>query len=387
MSKAANTSAEQVSNKNPTTASTNQSVSQVKNLMEEEGQRAIPVTDDKNRVKGAISYRDLIRHMQFNPHSTKLEKVIHQPPEFDKSDSLIELAELRINSGRKMMVNTSGNKLESVLGDDEFLESMKPAEELESVSTGRLAQREVIDAFEDDSIEKVRHKMLDQNISRIPIVNDSGKLVGILRSMDLLKAIVERESMAAGGTAGNRDGSEMKISGGGEKDSFSDIPVSEIMKRTVNQSEEHLSSNEALKQISENDSGEIVFVDDGYPEAIVTLKDFIQQLARFKQEDGILLTLVGLDMAEEKAAVSKKIRNQIRGSLGRKLENPDELKFRFKKADKDGKKHRYEVNVQLVDGKDVFNLEVEEWDILDAVDEALDELNAILRKRKGKKKN
>ena len=273
------------------------------------------------------------------------------------------------------------------MGDDEFLEALQNVEEMEDVSTERIATREVIESFEEDSIEQVRHKMLDENISRIPILNKSGKLTGIVRSVDLLKAIVERERMASGGTAGSRDGSEVKIAGGGEKESFSDIPVTEIMKRTVNQSENHLPAVKALEQMEEHGTGETLFVDDGYPEALVSLKDFIQQLAKFKQENSILLTLVGLDLAEEKAAVSNKIRKQIRGSLGRKLENPDELKFRFKKAEKDGKEHRYEVNVQLIDGDDVFNLEVEEWDILDAVDEALEELNTVLRKRKGKQSN
>jgi len=387
MTSAANLKAEQVANQDHITVSEGQSVSEVKNLMEEEGRRAVPVVDGKGKLKGAIGYRDLIRHMQFNPQSTKLEKVIHQPPEFDRNDSLIELAELRINSGRKMMVNTSSNKLQSVMGDDEFLEALQNVEEMEDVSTERIATREVIESFEEDSIEQVRHKMLDENISRIPILNKSGKLTGIVRSVDLLKAIVERERMASGGTAGSRDGSEVKIAGGGEKESFSDIPVTEIMKRTVNQSENHLPAVKALEQMEEHGTGETLFVDDGYPEALVSLKDFIQQLAKFKQENSILLTLVGLDLAEEKAAVSNKIRKQIRGSLGRKLENPDELKFRFKKAEKDGKEHRYEVNVQLIDGDDVFNLEVEEWDILDAVDEALEELNTVLRKRKGKQSN
>lgn len=379
--------AEEFESENPVKVQSGKSITQIKNLMEEQGIRAVPVVDEKNRLEGVIGYRDLIRYMQFNPSSTKLEKVMHQPPSFDQSDSLIDICELRINSGRKLMVRTQGRKLHSVIGDQEFLKGLSNADELEDIESGDIATYDLITAFEEDSIEEVRHKMLDSNISRVPILDSSGKLTGIVRSTDLLKALIERESMDAGGAAGNREGSEVKIAGGGEKESLSDIPVEEIMKRTVNTSSEHMQALDAISKMQEQEAHELIFMEERYPESILTLKDLVKQLANFRQKDAILVTLVGLDVPEEKASVHKKIRNQIRGSIGRKLERPEELKLRFKKADKDGKRHRYDLNLQLVDGGDVFNLEVEDWDLLDAVDEALEELDTVLRKRKGKKEH
>ena len=380
--------AESIASTDFTKATDDQTVAQIKNLMEEEDLRAVPVVDEKSRLQGVVGYRDLIRYMQFNPNSTKLEKVMHNPPEFEQSDNLIDLCELRINSGKKLLVRKDGKKLHSVIGDLEFLNALVKADELENVGTARMATREVVTAFEEDSIERVRHQMLDKNISRMPIVDNSGNLTGIVRSTDLLRALVTRQSMNAGGTAGNRDGSrEVKISGGGEKESLSEVPVSEIMVRTVNTASEHMDSRDALNQMIDRESHEVIFMDGKYPQSIVTLKDFVKQLAEFRQRDAILVSLVGLEVPEEKASVHRKIRKQIQGSLGRKLEKPEELKFRFKKADKDGTQHRYDLNVQLVEDNDVFNIEVEDWDMLDAVDEALKQLDTLLRKRKGKREH
>ncbi|PSH00971.1 MAG: hypothetical protein BRC30_00735, partial [Nanohaloarchaea archaeon SW_7_46_7] len=176
MSRAREISAKNIMEENPFTVGADQRISQVRDKMENRNLRAVAVTDEKNRVQGAISYRDLIRQIQFNPEKTRLEKVMHTPPTFKASDSLIDLAELRINSGRKLLVAEEGGKLKGIIGDEQFRSAVLEADEMENISTRDLATYEVIEAFEDDSIEEVRHKMLDNNISRVPILDGDGNL-------------------------------------------------------------------------------------------------------------------------------------------------------------------------------------------------------------------
>jgi len=133
--------AEKVMNENPETVSSDQRLSQAKTRMEEMGVRAIPVVSEDDELQGVIGYRDLIRYIQFNPKNTKLSKVMHQPPQFDRDDSLVDLCDLRINSGRKMLVLTEGDKLRGVIGDPEFLEAFNNADEIENARTGRLCTR------------------------------------------------------------------------------------------------------------------------------------------------------------------------------------------------------------------------------------------------------
>lgn len=386
MTKAREMSASEVMEENPFTIESNKKISQVRDRMEERNLRAVAVIDEKNRLQGAISYRDLIRHVQFNPDKTKLSKVMHNPPVFEASDNLIDLAELRINSGRKLMVAKEGKKLKGVIGDEEFRKAILEADEMEKTSTRDLATYEVIKAYEEDSIEKVRHQMLDNNISRVPILDDNGNLVGVLRSTDVLRTMITRQGQDSGGTSGESL-KDTKIAGGNEKENLSNIKVSEIMSRTPTTHEGHFSGKEAVKLMEDRGSHEVIIVDDKYPEAVITVKDFIRELTNVEMGNAILVNLVGLDVAEEKAAVHDKIKTQIQGSLGRKLNNPEEINLHVKKSEKDGKKHRYEVTLKLFSDLGQFTVNEEAWDLLEVVDSALEELNAQVRKKKDKQKD
>lgn len=382
MKSAEQVSAEQIINREPVKASTSDSLSQLRNKMEKNRLRAIPVVDDKNRLKGVVGYRDLIRFAQFNPAKTKLEKVMHQAPEFDLNDSLVELCSLRINSGRKMMVHTSGDKLEGVIGEEEMLEAFRDIEEVEDTSTRDVATREVISVFEEDSVEEARHAMLDNNISRLPVLDNEGKLTGVIDSVDVLRMLVPRESMDAGGTSGGRKGTdEVNISGGGEKQRLSGVTVNQIMDRNVSVSEDHMNGKEAVQQMFEMERKEVFIVDGNYPEEVVTLKDFVKALAGRAEKDTVLVSLTGLDLSEEKAAVHEKIAKQLRGSLGRKLDRPEELSLRIKKSEKDGKKHRWELDMKLYSEYGVTTINEEGWELLDAVDEALGNMNEVIRRK------
>ena len=382
MKSAENISAEQVINREPVTAQKTESLSQLRNKMEKNRLRAIPVVNSDDELQGIVGYRDLIRFVQFNPERTKLEKVMHQPPEFDLNDSLVDLCSLRINSGRKMMVTTSGEKLEGVIGEQEMLEILSEVESMENITTEDVSTKELISVFEEDSVEEARHLMLDNNVSRLPVLDENGKLTGVIDSLNILRMLVPRESMDAGGTSGGRKGTnEVNIAGGGEKERLSGVTVNQIMERNVSITEDHIKGSEAVEKMLQTERKEVFKVDGKYPEEVVTLKDFIKELSGRAAKDTVLVSLIGLELPEEKQAVHEKIEKQLRGSLGRKLDRPEELTLRIKKAEKDGKKHRWELEMKLYSEYGITSVSEEGWELLDAVDEALGDMNEVIRRK------
>ncbi len=378
--------AEEFMNSDPIKAQNDQNLSQIKNKMEENKLRAIPVVDSKDQLEGVIGYRDLIRYIQFNPEKTKLSKVMHQPPKFDMEDSLVEIADLRINSGRKLMVCLNKEKLVGIVSDAELLEALSDTKDMEKVSTEDVDSRDLITVFEQDKLDEARHAMLDSNISRVPVLDKNGKLSGIVRSTDMLKTMVPRQVQSSGGRAGNREGSEVKISGGSEKERISDIPVKEMMDGSVNTSDRHLSGKEAVDQMREEGQDEIVILKDGYPNSIVTLKDLIDFIEGFAPGKTVLVNLTGLDVDQEKSLVHRKIRKQLQGSLGRKLKRPEELTVNVKKAEKDGNRHRYELNMKLYSELGQIAIDEEGWELQDTVDECLNQMNEVVRRKSDKRK-
>lgn len=381
MVSASNISASEIMNEQHVSVTTDHSLTQVRNMMEEHDLRAVPVVNN-GKLKGAIGYRDLIRHVQFNPANTNLKEVMHQPPEFEPSDSLMELAALRINSGRKMLVTTEDDKLRGVIGDEEFLQAFPEVDEFDGATTMDIGSLDLEQVFEQDSLEKARHIMLDNNISRLPVLDKDGNLTGIIRSTDLLQTMIPKESPQA---SGDREGqSREKV--GNEKHRMSDIPVTELMNRIPITVEGHIDAEEAVEKMIKEEVHDIVIVDRDYPEAIVTVKDLLARLESLTARDTVLVQLVGLEVEEEKAAVHDKIAGQMRGSLGRKLEQPEEINFHIKKSEKDGKKHRYEITGKLYSELGLVTVNEDGWDLLDVVDSTLEEINAVVRKKKGKQK-
>ncbi len=379
-----NITAEEVLNTDPVTVSPDMRVSKIKNRMEENNLRAVPVVDGKNKLKGAVGYRDIIRHIQFNPQSTKVDKVMHQPPNFEKGDSLVDLAELRINSGQKMMVLEEGGKFAGKIDDTEFRETLADAEEVKDVHTRTIGSQEVLRVFEEDSIEEARHKMLDNNISRLPVLDENGNMTGMVASTDILKTIVPKESPDSGGTSGPT-GKETQIAGGDQKLKMTDIDVSEIMNRTPLTHEGHMEGREAIELMNDHESGQIIITDDDYPVSVVAVKDFIDYVADFQVSDMMLVQITGLEVAEEKAVVHEKIETAMRGTIGRKVKNPRDLNVRVRKSDKDGKKHRYEFTVKLDCEYGIVTAQEEGWEMMDVLDTVLGDINTQIRKKKGKR--
>ena len=377
--------AEQFMNTEHITVQNDTTITKAKQKMEDNNLRAIPVVNSKNQLVGAIGYRDLIRHKQFNPTTTSLEKVMHQPPSFNKEDSLVDLTQLRINSGRKMLVNTQNDKIEGVVGDREFRQAFTDVEELGKVTTLDLGSSNVLRVFEEDIVEEARHKMLDENVSRLPVLDKNGKLTGILKSTDLLKLIIPIQGQDAGGTSG-KSLKDTKIAGGNEKDSMADIDVNEVMDRQPFTHEGHMDADEALQKMNQKDQDEIIITESEYPEAIFTVKDAIDHIADMKQRNMVLVNLTGLEVAEEKAAVHDQISKQLRGSLGRKLNQPEELNLVIKKAEKDGSKHRYEATMKLYSEYGQTTVENEAWDLLEVVDTCLADIDRAIRDKKEKQK-
>jgi len=384
MESANNLTAENVMEENPVTVQSDRRLSQVKNKMEDEEIRAIPVVSEKNKLEGVIGYRDLIRQLQFNPSKTKLSKVMHQPPSFDLEDSLVDLCDLRINSGRKLLVKEKGGKLQGVVGDQQFLDAFAEVKEVERLKTAEIANLGVLTVFEQDTLEEARHKMLDENVSRLPVRDNDGNLTGILRSTDLLKSMVPRQTQDSGGTSGRRNAGEVYMSGGGEKESMSEVPVSELMNRMVVTSEDYLKGDKAVKMMQEQESGEIVYINNKQPESILTVKDLIDFVKSLQPSDTVFVQLIGVDSDEAKDSMHEKIRTQLTGSLGRKLDRAEELSVHVKKADQDGTRQRYELIVKLHSEYGIMTVNEEGWELLNILDEALDKLNAQVRKKKEK---
>jgi CBS domain-containing protein len=78
------------------------------------------------------------------------------------------------------VVKEGTNKLVGILTRSDLIEN--PDEE----QIALIMSRNIITATLDEDVKKVAFKMLDNNIRRVPVIDDDGDLVGILTSFDLV---------------------------------------------------------------------------------------------------------------------------------------------------------------------------------------------------------
>ncbi|MDY6769612.1 MAG: HPF/RaiA family ribosome-associated protein, partial [Candidatus Nanohaloarchaea archaeon] len=197
-----------------------------------------------------------------------------------------------------------------------------------------------------------------------------------------------------GGSRDRRRDAEGGVAAGdvtGEKKSLSNIPVSELMQPTEEIDAEIVEPGtglvDAIGIIEDNDVLEVVAVDDGEPVGIVTVKDVVDVAASHEAVDSLLVQLTGPEVPAEKQAIHDKIETQLRGGLGRVLERPDELTVHMKKYEKDGTQHKYTLNFRLTSEHGTVRVNAHGWELLDAVDEGLDKLETVIKKKREKAKD
>ncbi len=360
----------------PVSVNVGQTLSKVRTKMEDNNLRAMPVVDGAQFV-GMLGYRELMEHARNDPSTTKVESIIHQPPEITENHNLVTLADLRINSGRKKFALVDGRgTLIGAIGESELVYPARDTDELQGLTVNDLMTEDVITVQADQSHETARKIMQDNNISRLPVLDGNDEIVGIITSNDLLRAMVPREQMDKGDYKGH-------------KDSFSDIPVHELMQDEGEYDALIIEDGstpitEAIDRLSRNMKLELVVAADDHPVGILTLKDIVDHIASYEETDSLRVDLTGPDVPEEKAVIMNKVETALQGGLGRVLKRPDELRIHVKKYEQEGKRHKYSLNLKLSSAQGLTTVKAHDWDLLNAVDEGLNNLEDVVKQEQEK---
>lgn len=140
------------------TVSTDESVEQCAKLLQEHNISGLPVLDAAGKVAGMVTEGDLIRRASR----------VKAPGYLEILGGLIYLG-----SPKKFV--------------DELQRAM-------SLEAGQLMTKDVISVMPDDSVEKAATLMVEKKISRLPVIDTEGKLVGIVSRRDIMTSLYDREN-------------------------------------------------------------------------------------------------------------------------------------------------------------------------------------------------
>jgi CBS domain-containing protein len=84
-------------------------------------------------------------------------------------------------------------KILGVVTEFDLLRAIHEGRDLQTVKAEEIMSKQVVCAQEEEDVDAVIAKMTEQNIIRLPVVRDDGKLVGVIARADILSSMIEPE--------------------------------------------------------------------------------------------------------------------------------------------------------------------------------------------------
>ncbi|MFH0830163.1 MAG: CBS domain-containing protein [Candidatus Aenigmatarchaeota archaeon] len=339
-------------------------------MMEKEHVHEAAVIENKKLV-GMVRFDGLLKKGVTDPTKQKIGNVMEPVPATLIPENTVEEAvDLLWKSGMRSLPVCEGKKVIGTLSVWHILEvaaQTKPFRQTRAESVMSVA--EVIS--KDADIGAARVRMREHGFSRLPVVDDSGKLVGIVAVNDLLKAFrTPREKMTWYGMAA-------------EMERMTSLPVSNIMNDRPPTASKNDSLSDVVRRLVEMKSSGITITENGVPVGVITVKDLLDVYAAGMVLKGMYYQTIGLEGEDE--TVMETVHRMIGDSI-QKISAIVPVQFaviHFKRHDFGGMKVKWSVRARFRTARGTIMSKAWAWDSRDATGHAMDNIERELLKKRG----
>ncbi len=284
----------------------------VRSHFERGNPKSIVVTDDGDYA-GVITERQLMQsHVE---DDTKVDAILKpgrsraqssHAPRVDRRDDVREVARVLVESGSKLAPVMEGEELWGVVTADAILEAV--VDHLDVLDVAEIYTDEVVTVPEDATVGKAINLLRENGISRLPVVNENGRLVGMVTTHDLIDVVVRDMEKP---TRGDRSG---------EGDRVLDLPVYDVMNSPVATVAAEASVADAVRRMLDEDYGGLVVTPDGEDlvGGVLTKTDVLRALT-YTQEDHMDVQITNVALLDTLA------RQEIRASLEEVVDKYQEM--------------------------------------------------------------
>jgi len=251
-------------------------VSKVRSIFDRENPKGVVVMDDGEYV-GIVAEKHLLQsHVEDN---TKVSAVVGssrsggKPPKVTRYDDVREVCRMLVEADVKIAPVYEGENLWGIVDADDILHAVK--ENLRAIDVDDIASTSVVTMLEDEHVGKAINRLRENGISRLPILNETGELTGIITTNDIVEFVVRDEE---------RQGSNDRR---GDTDRMLDIPVYDLMSSPVQTITSGETVEEAVARMFENNiSGLVVTATPSGSEVVgvITKTDVLRALTHTEEE-------------------------------------------------------------------------------------------------------
>lgn len=325
---------------------------------------------EKNKLKGMIFSKTLTTKGITNPDKTKISTIMQSPPPIVSPDDNVEkAADLIFKTNLRAIPVCEEGEVVGIVSIHDIINSASTLKSFRQTAAEQIMSVPETIA-EDADIGKARVIMREKNISHLPVVDNEGRLKGMITTFDLLKVIKTRERM---------DWYSMAA----EMERIMGIPISTIVNANPVTSERRTSLSEIVGLMNKHGLSSIVITENKAPVGIITAKDLLEFYISGLQKKGVYYQIVG--MRDEDQFVVDTLDRMVGDSIKKlsSIFNPQYFIMHVKRHDVGLKnKIKYSVRLRFMTDKGMFISKAWKWDLRDAVGEALDNLERIVKKEK-----
>lgn len=320
---------------------------------------------DGNLYKGVLTQDLIIRsHLKWDPTKAKVRDVYKPAPVIKPDEDLSKAAKLMIEVDlRSLPVGESKAEIIGVVNDMAVLERVAQ----EKFGKGKVEEymtKDVITLKPSDTVAKALAVMRDHAISRIPIVNDEGKLEGLVTLHDLIIRFIKPRFRAQAGEVA------------GEKIPPFSMPLRDVMIRGVITILPDATVREAVATMKDNDiDGLVVVNEDNKVVGILTVKDLLLPISKMTEKEARFYLQLGGDAS----ILSDFTRERIIQDIRRFVDGYEDLLgqegiiylYIRRFPEKFRGVHLYQARMRVVTDRGTFVATGETWGAIQAVHDAL----------------
>ena len=243
---------------------------------------------DGKKYKGIIAKRFLLTS-RIHPEKMKVANVILKRskakssffvPTLKPDTNLKEICRLMAAADTHILPVLQKDKVIGVVSSHDVAGAI--AENYKKLACQELASMAPVTATPDDEIMKVIQKLVRSGIDHLPIVDEQGRLMGMVTMSDLVEKPqlwdmrAQHIPQAASHQQGKRTGYAH-----GEKTSMMNLPIRNCMTtKSMCCTSPDTKIPEAVRMMDENNVSNIVLVKNSKPVGILTIKDLLVDYAK-----------------------------------------------------------------------------------------------------------
>ncbi len=256
----------------------------IRSLFERENPKGIVVTDDDGYV-GVITERQLLQsHIEDDAKANVL--VRSNVPRIDRNENVRDVARMLVEGGTKVAPVFEGETLWGIITEDAILRAV--LDNLDVLTVEQIYTADVVTLREDDHLGKAINYLRENDISRLPVVNENGRLAGMVTTHDIADFAVRTMER------------QQKGDRSGDTDRMLDLPVYDMMNSPVETITAEASAKAAVERMFEHNYAGLVVTpedNDGLVAGILTKTDVLRALT-FTEERSMDVQITNIDLLE-----------------------------------------------------------------------------------------